>query len=72
MKQIKLKLEVDPDANAGYIELSRALNSADKPRQIVIDDKRLNGEIVVDVNSSGHVLGIEFIGVREMLPRLPS
>jgi uncharacterized protein YuzE len=36
-------------------------------RQIVVDDARLSGEVVLDLDARGRLLGIELIGYRSLL-----
>ena len=71
MKRVSLNLDIDTEVDAAYIELARPVNRADRPAQIVVEDPRLKGMVVLDVNRAGHIVGLEFIGVRSMLPRLP-
>ena len=59
-------IEIDPEVDAAYITLQPVGDGA-AVRQIVMDDKRLAGEVVLDLDAEGRLLGIELIGYRSML-----
>ncbi|MBE7700787.1 DUF2283 domain-containing protein [Oerskovia sp. Sa1BUA8] len=59
-------IEIDPEVDAAYITL-QPIGEGAATRQIVVDDERLNGEIVLDIDEEGRLLGIELIGYRSLL-----
>jgi uncharacterized protein YuzE len=67
MTHIPLSLKVDEEADAGYIELPGHDQSIPLRVQIVIEDERLAGEIILDVNDDSRVVGIEIVGVSTVL-----
>lgn len=67
--ELTVTAEYDGEADAAYISFG-AIVDDEAMQNIMIDDPRLKGgEIVVDLDSNGHVLGIELIGVATMLSR---
>lgn len=60
----------DPEADAGYISLRAEDESTHYPTQIVVEDKRLNAMVVLDVTADGRLGGIEVIGVSPLLDGL--
>jgi uncharacterized protein YuzE len=67
MKRIPLSLDVDEEVDAAYIELPGLEQSIPLRVQIVIEDERLAGEIILDVDEDSRVVGIEFLGVSTLL-----
>ena len=59
-------MEIDPEVDAAYITL-QPIGDGDAVQQIVVDDARLHGEVVLDLDANGRLLGIELIGYRSML-----
>ncbi|MFF3065119.1 DUF2283 domain-containing protein [Oerskovia sp. NPDC057915] len=59
-------IEIDPEVDAAYITL-QPIGDGDAVQQIVVDDSRLSGEVVLDLDAHGRLLGIELIGYRSML-----
>lgn len=60
----------DPQVDAGYIALRAEDESTHYPTQIVVEDKRLNAMVVLDVTADGRLGGIEVIGVSPLLDGL--
>jgi len=67
MKRLPLELELDDGADAAYISLSGEIAEAAVVANLLLIDDRLRGEIVIDLDASNNVLGIEFIGFASML-----
>lgn len=59
-------IEIDPEVDAAYITL-QAIAEGAAVRQIVVEDARLSGEVVLDLDADGRLLGIELIGYRSLL-----
>lgn len=59
-------IEIDPEVDAAYITLQPIAEGA-AVRQIVVEDARLSGEVVLDLDVDGRLLGIELIGYRSLL-----
>lgn len=59
-------IEIDPEVDAAYITL-QPISDGEAVRQIVVDDARLHGEVVLDLDAHGRLLGIELIGYRSLL-----
>lgn len=60
----------DEEADAGYLAFSPIAQSA-AVSQLVVQASELQdrGDIVIDMDSEGRVLGVEFIGVSTLLAR---
>ena len=66
---LRVQAEYDDGSDSAHIAFDPILDG-EVTQNIVIDDPRLqDGEIVVDLDSNGHVLGIEVIGVRAVISR---
>ncbi|GAA3212234.1 DUF2283 domain-containing protein [Oerskovia jenensis] len=59
-------IEIDPEVDAAYITLQPIAEGA-AVRQIVVEDARLSGEVVLDLDADGRLVGIELIGYRSLL-----
>ncbi|MFD6091532.1 DUF2283 domain-containing protein [Oerskovia sp. NPDC060338] len=59
-------LKIDPEVDAAYIRL-QPIGDGEAVRQIVVEDAQLHGEVVLDLDANGRLLGIELIGYRSML-----
>lgn len=70
MKKSNLRSSYDKEADAGYISLGDIANG-EAVTQVVVEDKRLRGTIILDLDSSNQLLGIEFLDVTELI-RSPS
>ena len=63
---MRIPFNFDAQADAAYLKLLDGVTgrSSDQ-RSIAVPDR---GEIVLDFNLEGHLVGIEVIGARELLP----
>lgn len=59
-------IQIDDEVDAAYIELQH-IGEGQASQQIVVDDPRLAGDVVLDLDQNGRLLGIEFIGYRSLL-----
>ncbi|QDW62746.1 DUF2283 domain-containing protein [Oerskovia sp. KBS0722] len=59
-------IEIDPEVDAAYITLQPIAEGA-AVRQIVVEDARLSGEVVLDLDADGRLPGNELIGYRSLL-----
>ncbi|WP_162259226.1 DUF2283 domain-containing protein [Oerskovia sp. Root918] len=59
-------IKFDDEVDAAYITLQH-VGEGQAVRQIVVDDGRLSGEVVLDLDRAGRLLGIELIGYRSLL-----
>lgn len=60
-------LTYDPEANAAYLSIVQNVNSGEAVVQVIVDDPRLRGEVILDLDSSGYLLGVELIGATDLL-----
>ncbi|HMJ97475.1 MAG TPA: DUF2283 domain-containing protein [Thermoleophilaceae bacterium] len=61
-----MEFNYDPEANMAYLQLARV-----RPRSVantvVIEDADLPGDLAVDLDAKGHILGIEIFDARRSL-----
>jgi uncharacterized protein YuzE len=56
----------DPDSDAAYLNLLDGEHGRSSEQRTVTIARR--GEIVLDFNLEGHLVGVEVIGARSLLP----
>ena len=66
MAEDRVVITVDDEVDAAYITLQH-VGEGQAVRQIVVDDGRLSGEVVLDLDRAGRLLGIELIGYHSLL-----
>lgn len=64
---MELKVTYDPAANAAYIRLV-PIDSGEAVRQEVVEFDG-PGDIILDFNHAGEMIGIEILNARALLPR---
>ncbi|WP_087007181.1 DUF2283 domain-containing protein [Gulosibacter sp. 10] len=62
-----MNIEYDPEANAAYIPLSQSSNGGVEYTATGITPPLGEGEINLDFNGNGQLIGIEIIGARSLL-----
>jgi len=62
-----MRVTYDHEADAAYIYL-REIEPGGSQRQCVVDCE-VTAEIVLDIDASGRLIGIEVLGARDGLPR---
>jgi uncharacterized protein YuzE len=68
IKQIVLTLTWDPESNAGYIDTGERGPGQAVARTIPILDQNSHLYGAIDLADNGTLLGIELLGVSELLP----
>lgn len=58
----------DPDANAVYIDVGSGPTPGSSVRQLPMALPDGRGELIVDLDEAGRILGIEVLGARACLP----
>ena len=56
---MKLKLHIDPDANAVYLRLNAST---------IIESQEVHPGVVLDFDANDQVVGIEILGVKDRVP----
>jgi uncharacterized protein YuzE len=59
-----MRMTLDAEADAAYVEIASAEHRS--VENIAVD--RPGGLIVLDFDSDGHLLGVEVLGARHLLP----
>ncbi|ANF30783.1 hypothetical protein A0130_02980 [Leifsonia xyli] len=69
MDSIIVDTTYDPQADAGYISFDR-IAPGEAARQILVEDEELGPfSVILDVDSHGKLLGIELLGVTQIVAR---
>ncbi len=63
----ELRVTFDRSANAAYIYLEPSATTP-PARQVVLEERGVNGMVVIDVTKKGRMLGIEILGATKALP----
>ena len=64
-----MRIEFSREADQAYLYLKREIADGEAVTQVVVDDDDLKGELVIDLDADGRVIGLEFPqGARSMLP----
>ncbi|MFI5958413.1 DUF2283 domain-containing protein [Cryptosporangium sp. NPDC051539] len=63
-----MRITVDAEANAAYVEIAPDVQDGDAVEQVVIERPE-RGDVVLDFDAAGHLLGVEIIGANELLRR---
>jgi len=61
-------LRYDPEADAAYATIGRPIRPGEAARQVPValpDD--LSGELILDFDREGHLLGVEMLGASRLL-----
>jgi uncharacterized protein YuzE len=73
VRRVPLRIELDESVDAAYVYLTERIGAGEAVAQVIVEDDRLAGEVILDLDVDGHVLGIEVLGARDLLPAsLPS
>lgn len=51
----------DPEANAVYVRVVESIGPGEAVQQIQVEDDRLRGEVIPDLDVDGYLLGVEFL-----------
>lgn len=54
-----MKVTYDSEADAAYVAIVDAARPGDAVAQVEVDDPRLLGQLVIDLDPSGRILGFE-------------
>jgi uncharacterized protein YuzE len=62
-----MRVTYDSEANAAYIDIEEDIAEGSAVENVVIE-RPGRGDIVLDFDAAGHLLGVEVIGAMELLP----
>ncbi|GAB3874500.1 hypothetical protein GCM10029964_016570 [Kibdelosporangium lantanae] len=62
-----MRITFDPEADAAYVEFVADVRDGEAVTQIVVEDSRIRGEVVLDLDVDGRLLGVEILGVSDVL-----
>lgn len=65
-EEAHVRTTYDSAADAGYIYFG-SIHAGEATANIVIDDSRLQGMVVIDLDSDNKVLGIEVVGITSLM-----
>lgn len=61
-----MRITLDTEVNAAYVAIADDVRDGDAVEQVVIE-RPDRGDVVLDFDAAGHLLGIEIIGANELL-----
>ncbi|OJF12546.1 hypothetical protein BG844_20100 [Couchioplanes caeruleus subsp. caeruleus] len=61
-----MRMSYDSEANAAYLAIEQDIPSGSATENVVVE-RPGQGDIVLDFDSDGRLLGVEVIGARELL-----
>ncbi|NJP94149.1 DUF2283 domain-containing protein [Nonomuraea sp. FMUSA5-5] len=62
-----MRIEYGEENDVAYIYLADHIGKGEAVRQVVVDDDGLRGEVIIDVDRDGKVLGVEIVGATHVL-----
>ena len=62
-----MQFRYDAEADAAYIAVVDAVQPGEAVAQVEVEDERLRGAIVLDLDKDGFLLGVEIIGASVQL-----
>ncbi|MGR6913821.1 DUF2283 domain-containing protein [[Actinomadura] parvosata] len=62
-----MRIEYGGENDVAYIYLADHIGKGEAVRQVVVDDDGLRGEVIIDVDRDGKVLGVEIVGASYVL-----
>ncbi|MFB4268961.1 DUF2283 domain-containing protein [Nonomuraea sp. GTA35] len=62
-----MRIEYGDENDVAYIYLVDHIGAGESARQVVLDDDGIRGEVILDVDREGKVLGIEVVGASYVL-----
>jgi uncharacterized protein YuzE len=64
---VPVRIKYERGTDAAYLHLVDEVRPGEAVRQIVVADVRLTGEVVLDFDATGKLLGIEVLGASGLL-----
>jgi len=63
-------LTYDPEVDAAYATIGRPIRPGEAARQVPVAlPEGISGELILDFDCDGHLLGVEILGASELLLR---
>lgn len=66
--RLPLKMTYDSSANAAYIYFAEETTATGAGRTVQVEWTGIRGMVNLDLDSSGHIMGIEVINASKILP----
>jgi uncharacterized protein YuzE len=67
-KRVPLHVTLDGEGDSAYVYLAERINAGEAVEQVVLDDDRVDGMVVLDLDANGRILGMEVVGASGLLP----
>jgi uncharacterized protein YuzE len=64
-----MRITYDPSADMGYVRLVEPTTPGSVHRSVVIEHDALQGDVVIDLDGEGRIIGFEIFQGRKQLPR---
>ncbi|MFC5825185.1 DUF2283 domain-containing protein [Nonomuraea insulae] len=62
-----MRIEYGEENDVAYIHLVEHIGAGEAVRQVVVEDAGIKGEVIVDLDGDGALLGIEILGASHVL-----
>ena len=62
-----VEITFDPEADAAYLTIVDRIEPGEAVAQVVVEDDRLRGEVILDLDEAGQLLGVEVLGASDLL-----
>lgn len=64
-----MRITYDPSADMGYVRLVEPMEPGSVERSVVIEHGELHGDVVIDLDREGRIVGLEIFQAGKQLPR---
>lgn len=65
-----MDLKYDPDADAAYLMVVDDIAPGEAVTQVEVEDERLRGHVILDLDKDGFLLGVEILGASTQLRQI--
>ena len=67
-KVVGFRVTHDAEGDAAYVYLAERIGTGGSVAQVVVDDDRVAGMVILDLDVEGRILGVEILGANDLLP----
>lgn len=60
-------IRFDPEADAAYVRIVDKIGAGEAVQQVQVEDERLRGEVYLDLDKDGFLLGVEILYATDQL-----
>ena len=66
---LEVNFKYDVDADAAYFMVADSIGPGEAVVQVEVEDERLRGQVILDLDKDGFLLGVEIVGASVQLRR---